>query len=234
VSSHQLHAGRIGPNAITRVAEATRWLIGDQAATDLFDRAGLSSYLAHPPSRMVDEAEVTRLHAAMRQTVGDAMARRVARSAGRRTANYLLAHRIPRPVQAALKLLPARLAARVLLAAIRRHAWTFCGTGEFAARAGQPVRLTLRHNPLCRGAQADAPSCDYYAATFERLFRVLVHRRSRVIETHCEACGDDACRFEIHWPAGGTRRLPAAWPVRRDQAPAEWPRPAPHSSRVIS
>ena len=39
MSSHRLHAGRIGPNAITRVAEATRWLIDfarSQGTADLW------------------------------------------------------------------------------------------------------------------------------------------------------------------------------------------------------
>jgi divinyl protochlorophyllide a 8-vinyl-reductase len=63
------------------------------------------------------------------------------------------------------------------------------------------VVLTIRHNPLCQDLQADTPACDFYAATFERLFQVLVHRRSRVREVACEACGDAECRFEIGWSA---------------------------------
>jgi replicative DNA helicase len=46
---------------------------------------------------------------------------------------------------------------------------------------------------------ADSPACDFYAATFERLFAVLVHARARVHEVACEACGDAECRFEIRW-----------------------------------
>jgi divinyl protochlorophyllide a 8-vinyl-reductase len=63
------------------------------------------------------------------------------------------------------------------------------------------VVLSIRHNPLCAGLAADAPACDFYAATFERLFQVLVHPRSRVREVACEACGDAECRFEIRWAA---------------------------------
>jgi len=43
------------------------------------------------------------------------------------------------------------------------------------------------------------PGCDFYAATFERLFRVLVHADARVVETACEACGAAECRFEVRW-----------------------------------
>lgn len=192
-------AGRIGPNAITRVAEALVVFAGRPTAADVFQRAGLAAHWRAPPQDMVLETEVARLHAELRRTLGEADARHVAREAGRRTGDYLLAHRIPKAVQALLQRLPAAWAARVLLAAITRHAWTFAGSGRFTARAGSPVVVQIEHNPLCRGLVADTPACDFYAATFERLFRALVHPRTQVVETHCEACGDDACRFELRW-----------------------------------
>ena len=192
-------AGRIGPNAITRVAEVLPVLLGVAGTQSLFDAAGLGAYLRTPPEHMVDEAEVARLHRVLRQQLGATVAGEVARCAGRRTADYLLAHRIPQPVQWLLKRLPAELAARVLLSAVRRHAWTFAGSGQFCALAGRPCVLTIRDNPLCRGVQSDAPTCDFYAATFERLFQVLVNRHTVAVETACEARGDPHCRFELRW-----------------------------------
>ena len=192
-------SGRIGPNAVTRVAEVLLARVGEAATAAIFGRAGLLPYLARPPEQMVDETEVTRLHHVLRDALGTETAREVSRAAGTRTGDYLLAHRIPRAVQAVLKRLPAPLAARVLLSAIRRHAWTFAGSGEFTAQACQPVVLTIRGNPMCKGATLAQPGCDFYAATFERLFRVLVHAQARVVETDCEACGDAACRFEVRW-----------------------------------
>jgi hydrogenase maturation protein HypF len=64
---------------------------------------------------------------------------------------------------------------------------------------GRPVLLRIRHNPLCQGLATVAPACHYYAATFERLFQVLVHPRAQVVEVACEACGDAECRFEVRW-----------------------------------
>lgn len=189
-------AGRIGPNAILRVAQA---LQRRGRAAEVFRAAGLVHHLEAPPDAMVDEDDARRLHAALHLALGAHEAEAVLREAGEATAAYLLAHRIPKPVQWLLWALPAPLAARVLLTAITRHAWTFAGSGEFEARPGRPVVLTLRHNPLCRGLHREAPACAYYAATFERLFRVLVHRTSTVTETRCEARGDRACRFEIRW-----------------------------------
>lgn len=199
MSAAATHAGRIGPNAITRVAEVLPPRVGEDGTRALFERAGLLHHLLNPPQGMVDEADVRRLHGMLREQLGTEEAQAVARAAGRRTAEYLLAHRIPRPVQALLKLLPAPLASRVLLTAIRRNAWTFVGSGRFTAEAGSPVRLHIRHNPLCQDLQAHSPACHFYAATFERLFVTLVHPGSRVQEVACEACGDVECRFEIAW-----------------------------------
>ena len=193
------HTGRIGPNAITRVAEVLPALLGEQGTRRLFDAAGLGAYLRSPPQDMVDETEVARLHAVLRQLLGPQVAGQVARSAGMRTADYLLAHRIPRPVQWVLKRLPPALAARVLLQAVSRHAWTFAGSGHFSARAGRPCVLTIRDNPLCRGVNTAQPACEFYTATFERLFQVLVHPAVQAVETHCEARGDRCCRFELRW-----------------------------------
>ncbi|MFG5410971.1 V4R domain-containing protein [Piscinibacter sakaiensis] len=133
---------RIGPNAITRLAEALVGHGGPALAAEVFGQAGLARHLRRPPDTMVPEDEACRLHAALR---------------------------------------------------------AFAGSGRFEAAAGSGGRatLTIRGNPLCRGQLALAPACDYYAATFERLFRVLVHPDCRVAEVACEARGDTACRFEV-------------------------------------
>ncbi len=200
IASATAHAaGRIGPNAIIRVGEVLQRRLGAVTTARLYAAAGLAGYFTKPPTAMVDEAEARRLHVQLRSALGDRLAAEVSREAGIATAEYLLDHRIPKPVQSLLKLLPAALACRVLLAAISRHAWTFAGSGRFEARAGRPCVLTIRDNPLCRGQASEHAVCDYYAATFEHLFRVLVHRGTRVTETHCEARGDDACRFELRW-----------------------------------
>lgn len=193
---------RIGPNAITRMAEAVQAAVGAPAMAAVFRRAGLGDYVERAPEHMVPEGEVIRLHHEVRAALPTGTARGVARDAGTRTAAYLLAHRIPHVLQRLLRRLPPRWAALVLLGAISRHAWTFAGSGTFSWRVGPPggaalVWLELRGNPLCRGLREAEPTCDYYAATFQALFRALVHPRAQVLETACEARGDAQCRFEV-------------------------------------
>lgn len=91
--------GRIGPNAITRLAQAAEGAMGREATRGLFSAAGLDLHLASPPQHMVPERDVTALHRALRERVGAAQAALLAREAGHLTAEYLLANRIPRPVQ---------------------------------------------------------------------------------------------------------------------------------------
>jgi divinyl protochlorophyllide a 8-vinyl-reductase len=209
--------GRIGPNAVTRLAEALDELHGPPATDVVFSAAGLLRYRQAPPSAMVDEAVVTSLHAALRRTLAPQEAAAVARRAGALTGDYLLAHRIPAPVRALLRALPAPWAARLLVRAMASHAWTFAGSGAFSSVAvsGRPgsdasappdagpvrprLQLAITNCPLCRGASAPVPACDYFEATFERLFTSRVSRSARVHETTCQATGASACRFEVRW-----------------------------------
>jgi divinyl protochlorophyllide a 8-vinyl-reductase len=192
-------AARIGPNAIIRLVEALDQDRGPEAVAGLLEAAGLQQYSGALPTEMVDEQEVTRLQATLREQLGIDAARRTSRDAGLRTGDYLLANRIPRPVQRLLKILPARLASRVLIAAIRRNAWTFVGSGVFDGQPGRPTRLKVTDGPICRGARADEPLCDFYAGSFERLFSRLVHPDARVTETACQANGAESCVFEVRW-----------------------------------
>ncbi len=103
------------------------------------------------------------------------LAAEVARDAGVATAEYLLAHRIPKPVQALLRVLPAPLG---LSRPARRHpppCLDVCRQRPLRGDCRAPALLTIRNNPLCRGQHSAVPVCDYYAATFEHLFRTLVH-----------------------------------------------------------
>jgi divinyl protochlorophyllide a 8-vinyl-reductase len=188
-------AGRIGPNAVSRLAEA----LGPARAPEIFAAALLSHRLTEPPGSMVPEAEVTVLHRSARRLLGEDEAERAAREAGRLTALYLLGNRIPRVLQAVLKRLPAGLAARILTNAIGRHAWTFAGSGAFRVLPGRPMRLEIAGGPIPRAGAADHPVCGYYAATFETLFRALVSPRTQVTEVACEAMGAPACVFALRW-----------------------------------
>jgi divinyl protochlorophyllide a 8-vinyl-reductase len=120
----------------------------------------------------------------------------VLRAAGAATGRYLLTHRIPRPVRLALRAAPAPLAARLLVAAIRRHAWTFGMPDGLDASWRGGLRLILAANPIAVPGPAGA-GCDFHAGTFEVLFQALVAHRLVVREIACRGAGHPACVFTI-------------------------------------
>lgn len=183
---------RVGPNAVTQLAAVLEDRRGPTLADAVFEAGGLLELRAHPPREMIDQSIAIAAHRALWRVLSRDDAEAVAFEAGVRTANYLLANRIPTPAQWVLKALPRRQAADVLLQAIARNAWTFSGSGRFhGERRGGTVRLAIEANPLATGP------CAWHRGVFTRLFTELVSKHSVVTETACVADGADACRFEV-------------------------------------
>ncbi len=174
--------GKIGPNAILQVQDVLTNTLGNAQMRSIMHQAGLSHYLDAAPSSMVDEQDVVRLHQAVRTTLPHAPALAILSKAGTQTGQYILAHRIPKPVQALLRWMPAHLASRVLLRAIAQHAWTFAGSGAFTYTIGPSTHLKLTACPGCSQVYAPDEACVYYTATLEKLFAALVHPKSKVTE----------------------------------------------------
>jgi divinyl protochlorophyllide a 8-vinyl-reductase len=189
--------GRIGPNSVVQLIAALQSAGFDDQATRIFRAAGVAHWLSDPPSSMADERQVASLHQQVRAQLSPSEATLVMTEAGSRTADYLLAFRIPRLAKAFLRVLPQWLAGRCLVHAIDANAWTFAGSGVFKASHKPVMAFELHGNPLCRGERSDAPVCAWNAAVFQHLFRTLVARNIVVVETSCAARGDAFCRFEI-------------------------------------
>ncbi len=185
-------AARIGPNAIIQLGEtfAARAMLDEAAA--IYAKADCPQLLGNPPQVMVDEAIVARLFKAVIEELSPAMARDILTEAGRRTGDYILANRIPAPARLILPLLPRRLAKRILLAAIGKHAWTFAGSGRFSYTGGTPTIVSIGHNPV-----AIALGCVWHEAVFTRLFSALLSSPATVREDQCCGHGAEACTFRI-------------------------------------
>jgi divinyl protochlorophyllide a 8-vinyl-reductase len=189
-----MEASRIGPNAVTRLAEAVTERFGAAETAALFRAAGLFHHFASPPERMVAEADVVALHRTLAARF-PAEAEAIAADAGARTGAYLLANRIPKPVQAVLRVAPPWVAAKVLLAAVAKNAWTFAGSGAFEAHAGGGADVAVRGGPFADPREAAAPLRAFYAAVFAHLFRALVSPRT----TAAAETGGGACAIRLAW-----------------------------------
>jgi divinyl protochlorophyllide a 8-vinyl-reductase len=184
---------RIGPNAVLQHLPILDELIGEKLRAALLYRADVAQ--PPPDAGMLPEADVARLHHAVRLFLPD-RAQFIQRAAGLATGDYILANRIPRAAQALIRALPAWAGARLLTAAIAKHAWTFAGSGAFSVVSRAPLVFRIAHNPLATGP-ADGPICDWHVAVFERLFRELVWPDAVVTELACTATGADGCLFQI-------------------------------------
>ncbi len=189
-------AGTIGPNAIIQTAAALRSHVGASRAESLL-RDATGREPDHMPTAMVDEREVIRLVRALRRRLDPGLFEVVLRDAGARTAEYLLAHRIPRAAQWLMRVSPPPIALRLLLMGIMRHTWTFAGTASVTLVHGRPARLVIAHCPMCRGLATTAPACHFYAGTLTFLLSRLVVPRAEVVEVACEASGAAACEFSL-------------------------------------
>jgi len=183
----------IGPNAVLQHLPVLDAAVGARLRGALLHRAGVAE--PAPDCGMLPEAAVAPLHRAVWLFLPD-QAAAIQRDAGLAVGDYLLANRIPRPARALIRALPAGLGARLLAAAIAKHAWTFAGSGRFRVAGHRPLTFEIAGNPLAQGPSY--PSCHWHAAVFERLFRRLVWPQARVIERECCAAGHAACRFEVH------------------------------------
>lgn len=197
-AAHPPAGARIGPNTIIQVAGVLRDRLSPSFAEAVL-RDATCYTLATLPSEMVDEREAQGVVRSLTARMGAERAAPMLREAGSRTAEYLLAHRIPRMAQWVMRAAPRRLGLWLLLKAMTANAWTFAGSGHFRveAGAGAPV-LVFEECAMCRGMHEAVPMCDFYAGTFERLIRVLIAPEARVTEAACMAQGAAACRFVLH------------------------------------
>ena len=193
-------SGRIGPNALTQLLPLLEKAGGPALRDGLLAEAGI--FTLPDTTGLIEEGPVARLHQALRASLPD-LAPSLAWEAGLRTADYIIANRIPRPAVLLMQALPARLAAPLLLAAIAKHAWTFAGSGRFEVLSCRPARVAIHDNPVVRGEASDHPICHWHAAVFERLFSRLVHPGWCARESQCCAMAHAACVFEIGPSASG-------------------------------
>ena len=184
--------GRVGPNAVIQLANALHDTAGSCTMRRVFRAAGQRNLLDNLPHEMIDERVPADLFAALWQTVPDWVAEDVARDAGRRTADYILAHRIPSFAHTIMRRLPPSLAESLLLSAIQKNAWTFAGSGQCKTTHGKPSLIEIGANPLAM------PNCAWHQGVFERLFLVLVAKQARISHPNCCLAAGTVCRFELH------------------------------------
>ncbi|MHA7872627.1 MAG: bacteriochlorophyll 4-vinyl reductase [Hyphococcus sp.] len=185
---------RVGPNAVTQLAAALSGPSVRPLLVPIFEQAGCAHYLRTPPEEMIPQSHAAALHAALFDIAGKDRACAVSTDAGRRTADYVMANRIPGVAKIILRALPPTVSGPMLARAIQKHAWTFCGSGRFSVEIGETPRsltFAIADNPLA------TPGCPWHCAVFERMFQALVSKETIVRYDPCRMHDGKDCRFVI-------------------------------------
>jgi len=163
----------IGPHAVIHLAAAINDRLSPLKAHAIFVGARMNDV----PSgeTMIPETDALRLHRclALHEPI-ECFA--IVRDAAERTAAYIIANRIPPAAIRLLAVMPRALSGALLMRAIRRHAWTFIGAGDFRPMGAWAFEIDRRaaHNAVA------LPDClfHWYAKVFEDLYQRLVPGKS--------------------------------------------------------
>lgn len=171
----------IGPHAVIHTAEVMREALGKEACDEILSTAQVSSLPTG--EHMIPEIDALRIHRwlALREPV-DCFT--IAQESAKRTADYIIANRIPALARWLLSVLPAGISAHLLMKAIGQHAWTFIGAGRFEPRGAWAFAIDRSEaNDLVMPPES---LFHWYAEVFQRLYRRLIGK-----EFECQMCGDE-------------------------------------------
>ena len=184
--------GHVAPELARDLLAAAEGRLGQPATAALLASAGLG---APPPlTEPLTEDTARALHRALRRA-HPAEAPAILATAGRTTAEALIATRLSPRAQTMLSAGPWTISGWLLGRWAAQNGWTFAGSGKLSQTG--PLSFEIRANPLIRGETAPVPLCHFHAALFEQLFRRLVDPRLSCREIACAATGAPACAFVL-------------------------------------
>jgi divinyl protochlorophyllide a 8-vinyl-reductase len=159
----------IGPNAVLQAVAVMEERFGAAETAAILADAQITQVPSG--AHMIPELDALRLHRwlALHDPMGCFV---IAEEAGARTADYIIANRIPQAACWLLRHLPAMLAAPLLMMAIRKHAWTFIGAGVFTSAGAWA--FTIDRSAAEDTTMPPDSLFHWYAAVFTRLYRALV------------------------------------------------------------
>jgi len=198
---------KIGPNTIIQTVRVVRERYDAERMAEILRHGGQDHLIEHLPTEMVYEDEFHALVWMLIDQLGAVTTAEILDASGAYTAHYLLQHRIPKPFQHLLKLLPRDIALTLFLLAISQNAWTFAGSGKFTFVTGSDPKIIISNPaPLQQGeSTATDPGdgiypyaiCHFYAGTFETLLRILIDPQTTLQKVDCQTDADIRCGYTI-------------------------------------
>lgn len=187
----------IGPNSIIQTLAALRERFGEERMRELLSGCASTRWIDEPPDATIDETAFREMVDALNRRLGmDELHDTMLRS-GRRTAEYVLAHRLPPAVGWLVKFLRKGPGPMLLLQAIALNARTFGESGSYRFGTRPVLHVEVANPVLCSTPALAAAVCRYYRGAFERLFEVLIDPSTILVQERCQADGAPACVYRI-------------------------------------
>ncbi|MBI3159372.1 MAG: hypothetical protein HYZ26_07225 [Chloroflexi bacterium] len=191
-------------NALARQAlEAIQEVMGENGLNAVLRAAGLERFIgSFPPDDLepgVKAVEYARLNQAIEDFYGRG-GRGFLQRIGKASFQYGVREQ---PVLMglagiALKALPARQRVKFVLNSVA-DALKKSNPAVAAEVTEDGGRLVYTESTcaICEGRTSDAPVCHLYVGSLTEAVKWATGAEYQVVETHCRAKGDDACRFEV-------------------------------------
>ncbi len=181
---------------------ATQEVIGENGLNTILRTSRLEQFIGNfPPDNLepaIQAAEYARFNQAIEAFYGRG-GRGILRRIGKASFQYALREQATLLGLAgvALKLLPERARIKLILSSMANALKKTNPQVEAWVEDGEHLAYIEATCAICYGRHSEAPICYLYTGSICEAVEWATGHAFAVQETHCMACGDEYCRFEI-------------------------------------
>lgn len=190
-------------NALVRQAlVAAQEVIGENGLNTILRTSGLERFIGNfPPDDLqpaIQAAEYARFNQAIEEFYGRG-GRGILRRIGKASFQYALREQsaLLGLAGVALKLLPERARIKFILTSMANALKKTNPQVEAWVEEGEHLAYLEATCAICHTRHAETPICHLYVGSISEAVQWATGREYAVRETHCLACGDPYCRFEV-------------------------------------
>ncbi len=190
-------------NALVRQALiAAQEVIGENGLNTVLRTSGLERFIGNfPPNDLqpaIQAVEYARFNQAIEEFYGRG-GRGILRRIGKASFQYALSEQSALLGLAgmALKLLPERARIKFILTSMANALKKTNPQVEAWVEEGEGIAYVEATCAICHGRHAETPICHLYVGSIGEAVQWATGQEHTIHETHCMACGDEYCRFEV-------------------------------------
>jgi len=177
-------------------------VIGENGLNTILRTSGLEQFIGNfPPDNLepaIQAAEYARFNQAIEAFYGRG-GRGILRRIGKASFQYALREQatLLGIAGVALKLLPERARIKFILNSMANALKKTNPQVEAWVEDGEHLAYIEATCAICHSRQSETPICHLYTGSISEAVEWATGHAYEVRETHCMACGDEYCRFEV-------------------------------------